>query len=91
MFDLSSFSNVVYTSAELNSLNSNINYKLNLGNKLTWKQMDILSGFSISERVNYVSFGLNLNLKKYEISYGININSQSLGEPQILSLKFHLP
>ena len=91
LFNLSSFSNVVYTSAELNSLNSNINYKLNLGNKLTWKQMDILSGFSISERVNYVSFGLNLNLKKYEISYGININSQSLGEPQILSLKFQLP
>jgi hypothetical protein len=91
LFDLSSFSNVVYTSAELNSLNSNINYKLNLGNKLTWKQVDFLSGLSMSERVNYISFGLNLNLKKYEISYGININSQSLGEPQILSLKFRLP
>ena len=91
LFNLSSFSNVVYTSAELNSLNSNINYKLNLGNKLTWKQVDFLSGISMSERVNYISFGLNLNLKKYEISYGININSQSLGEPQIISLKFQLP
>ena len=48
---------------------------------------------SIRKAVNNVSRrgGLNLNLKKYEISYGININSQSLGEPQILSLKFHLP
>ena len=91
LFNLSMFSSTVYTSAELNSLNSNINYKYNLGNKLTWKQIDILSGFSISERVNYVSLGLNLKLKKYEISYGININSQSLGEPQILSLKFQLP
>ena len=91
LFNLLMFSSTVYTSAELNSLNSNINYKYNLGNKLTWKQIDILSGFSISERVNYVSLGLNLKLKKYEISYGININSQSLGEPQILSLKFQLP
>ncbi|MAJ33063.1 MAG: hypothetical protein CMF95_00700 [Candidatus Marinimicrobia bacterium] len=91
LFNLLMFSSTVYTSAELNSLNSKINYKYNLGNKLTWKQIDILSGFSISERVNYVSLGLNLKLKKYEISYGININSQSLGEPQILSLKFQLP
>jgi hypothetical protein len=91
LFYFSSFSNKIYTSVELNSLNKNVKYKLNLGNKLTWKHIDILSGFSISESINYVSLGLNLNIKNYEISYGININSQNLGEPQILSLKFQLP
>ena len=91
LFNFSTFSNVFYTTVELNSLNKNLNYKLNLGNKLAWKQIELLSGFSISQSVNYISFGLNLNLKKYEISYGLNINSQSLGEPQILSLKFQLP
>ncbi len=91
LFNLPSFANSIYATAELNSLNKNVNYKFNLGNKLTWKKMDILSGFSMSERVNYISLGLNLKLKKYEISYGMNINSQSLSEPQILSLKFHLP
>ena len=91
LISLSNFNNTVYTSIELNSINKQIKRKYNFGNKLNWKQIDILGGFSISENVNYVSMGLNLKLKKYEISYGINFNSHNLGDPQIISLKLDLP
>ena len=90
-YNFKKINNTIYNSIELNNINNFSKYKLSFGNKLSWKQLGLLNGVSLSDNIIYYSIGLNLNFKNYDITYGINMNSFNLGIAQIISLRLDLP
>ena len=90
-YNFKKINNTIYNSIELNNINNFSKYKLSFGNKLSWKQLGLLNGVSLSDNIIYYSIGLNLNFKNYDITYGINMNSFNLGLAQIISLRLDLP
>ena len=83
--------NSSFLSFELNNFNKKLNYLWNVGNKITWKQLEFFNGVSFGKNTNFYSAGLTLKGKNLDISYGIKINAQNLGMPQIISLRLDLP
>ena len=83
--------NSSFLSFELNNFNKKLNYLWNIGNKITWRQLGLFNGVSFGKNINSYSMGLTLSGKNLDISYGIEINAQNLGTPQIISLRLVLP
>ena len=83
--------NSSFLSFELNNFNKKLNYLWNVGNKITWRQLEFFNGVSFGKKKNFYSAGLTLKGKNLDISYGIKINAQNLGMPQIISLRLDLP
>ena len=83
--------NSSFLSFELNNFNKNLNYLWHIGNKIAWRQLEFFNGVSFGKNINSYSMGLTIKRKKLDISYGIKINSQNLGTPQIISLRLDLP
>ena len=83
--------NSSFLSFELNNFNKNLNYLWHIGNRIAWRQLEFFNGVSFGKKINVYSAGLTLKGKNLEISYGIKINAQNLGIPQIISLRLELP
>ena len=83
------YRNTVYCSGEWNQSAST--GKFYFGNNFRWDRLSLMGGFSASENVVESSAGFGINLRQYEITYGIQFGSQNLGTPQILTFQFRLP
>ena len=91
LFNFLNVSNIIYNSMEVNNISQSLKYKYTIGNKFSWRQLDILNGVSFSKNSNSISVGLGLNFKKYDITYGINIGSHNIAVPHVISLRFDMP
>ena len=91
LFNFLNVNNIIYNSMEVNNISQSLKYKYTIGNKFSWRQLDILNGVSFSKNSNSISVGLGLNFKKYDITYGINIGSHNIAVPHVISLRFDMP
>lgn len=64
---------------------------LRIGEIINWNKLQLLIGTQFSKKVASVSGGVGIKLGAYNIKYGIQFGSQSLGIPQMLDLSLILP
>ena len=64
---------------------------LRVGEVTNWNKLQFLIGTQFSKEVASVSGGIGLKLGAYDIKYGIQLGSQSLGIPQMLDISVILP
>ncbi|MFL2983239.1 MAG: hypothetical protein ACJZ12_02490 [Candidatus Neomarinimicrobiota bacterium] len=81
--------NKIFCSVDWNSIVSTS--KVYIGNKFSWKRLDILAGYSMSQDIMETSLGIGLNMNRYQLIYGLKIGSQGIGVPKILSLNILMP
>jgi len=83
------FRNSVFGSLEWNSIISGS--KVYLGNRFSWNRLNMLAGYSMSKKVTESSFGIGINLNRYQITYGTKFGTQNIGFPKLLSIKVSMP
>ena len=83
------FRNSVFGSLEWNSIISGS--KVYLGNRFSWNRLNMLAGYSISKKVTESSFGIGINMNRYQITYGAKFGTQNIGFPKLLSIKVSMP
>ncbi|MFC1784881.1 hypothetical protein ACFL0J_04560 [Candidatus Neomarinimicrobiota bacterium] len=64
---------------------------LRVGEVTNWNKLQFLIGTQFSKDVASISGGIGIKLGTYDIKYGIQFGSQSLGSPQMLDLSVILP
>jgi hypothetical protein len=83
------FRNSVFGSLEWNSIISGS--KVYLGNRFSWNRLNMLAGYSMSKKVTESSFGIGINMNRYQITYGTKFGTQNIGFPKLLSIKVSMP
>jgi len=81
--------NRIFTTGEFSSLNDT--WRIKFGNDIQWKQIKLLSGYSITKYTSSISFGSGFVYGRLGITYAVSFGSQEIGIPQTLSLSFRLP
>lgn len=87
--DINNINNRFYTTGEFSSLNDT--WKITFGNDTRWKQIKLLSSYSITKHTSSISFGSGFVYGRFGITYALRIGSQEIGIPNTLSLSFLLP
>ena len=64
---------------------------IRVGEVTNWNKLQFLIGTQFSKEVASISGGVGIKLGVYDIKYGIQFGSQSLGIPQMLDLSVILP
>ena len=88
-FQFKNFRNSAFGSVEWNSIVSGA--KVYLGNRFSWNRFSMLAGYSMSKKVTESSFGIGINMNRYQITYGTKFGTQNIGFPKLLSIKVSMP
>ncbi len=64
---------------------------IRVGEVTNWNKLQFIIGTQFSKEVASISGGIGIRLGIYDIKYGIQFGSQSLGIPQMLDLSITLP
>jgi len=64
---------------------------LRVGEVTNWNKLQFLIGTQFSKEVISISGGIGIKLGAYDIKYGIQLGTQSLGIPQMLDISIILP
>jgi len=64
---------------------------LRVGDIVKWNKLQFLIGTQFTKNVASISGGIGIKLGVYDIKYGIQFGSQSLGIPQMLDVSVALP
>jgi len=88
-FKFNELSNSVFLAVEKSSIVDGI--IIRAGEITNWKKLQILVGTQFSKEVTSVSVGIGIKLGVYDIKYGIQFGSQSLGIPQMFDISIILP
>ena len=88
-FQFKNFRNTAFGSVEWNSIVSEA--KVYLGNRFSWNRFSMLAGYSMSKKVTESSFGIGINMNRYQITYGTKFGTQNIGFPKLLSIKVSMP
>ena len=88
-FQFKNFRNSAFGSVEWNSIISGS--KVYLGNRFSWNRLNMLAGYSMSKKVTESSFGIGINMNRYQITYGTKFGTQNIGFPKLLSIKVSMP
>ena len=88
-FQFKNFRNSAFSSVEWNSIVSEA--KVYLGNRFSWNRFSMLAGYSMSKKVTESSFGIGINMNRYQITYGTKFGTQNIGFPKLLSIKVSMP
>lgn len=88
-FNFNEIDNSLFIALEKSSMAEGI--ILRIGEVANWNKLQFLIGTQFSKEVISISGGIGLSLGVYNIKYGIQVGSQALGIPQMLSLSVILP
>lgn len=88
-FNFNEIDNSLFIALEKSSMAEGI--ILRIGEVANWNKLQFLIGTQFSKEVISISGGIGLRLGVYNIKYGIQVGSQALGIPQMLSLSVILP
>ena len=88
-FNFSETQNLLFVALEKSSIVEGIIFRI--GEVTNWNKLQFLIGTQLSEEVVSISGGIGIKLGVYDIKYGIQFGSQSLGIPQMLDLSVVLP
>jgi hypothetical protein len=64
---------------------------IRVGEVTNWNKLQFIIGTQFSKEVASISGGIGIKLGAYDIKYGIQFGSQSLGIPQMLDISIILP
>lgn len=88
-FSFNEIDNSIYVALEKSTMTNGI--VIRIGEIVKWNKLQFLLGTQFSEEVASISGGIGIKLGVYDIKYGIQFGSQSLGIPQMLDMSVILP
>ena len=88
-FIFNEIDNLICVALEKSTMTNGI--VLRIGEIAKWNKLQLLLGTQFSEEVASISGGIGIKLGAYDIKYGIQFGSQSLGIPQMLDISVILP
>ena len=88
-FKVNSIDNSLIIAVEESSIVDGI--ILRVGDIVKWNKLQFLIGTQFTKNVASISGGIGIKLGVYDIKYGIQFGSQSLGIPQMLDVSVVLP
>jgi len=88
-FAFNEIDNSIYVALEKSTMTNGI--VLRIGGIAKWNKLQLLLGTQFSDEVASISGGIGIKLGAYDIKYGIQFGSQSLGIPQMLDMSVILP
>ena len=89
LFKINNIDNSIFIALEKSSIADGIIFRV--GEVTSWNKLQFLIGTQFSKEVVSISGGIGIRLGAYDIKYGIQFGSQSLGIPQMLDLSIILP
>ena len=89
LFKINNTDNSLFVALEKSSVVEGI--ILRVGEIANWNKLQFLIGTQFSKDVASISGGIGIRLGAYDIKYGIQFGSQSLGIPQMLDISVILP
>ena len=87
-FKVNSIDNSIVIAVEESSIVDGIIFRV--GNMAKWNKLQFLIGAQFTKNVASISGGIGIKLGAYDIKYGIQFGSQSLGIPQMLDVSLIL-
>jgi hypothetical protein len=81
--------NSIFVAVEKSSIAEGIIFRV--GEVANWNKLQFLIGTQFSKEVASISGGIGIRLGAYDIKYGLQFGSQSLGIPQMLDISVILP
>ena len=88
-FTINDIDNSLFIALEKSSIVKGVIFRV--GETAKWNKIQFLIGTQFSKEVASVSGGIGIKLGAYDIKYGIQFGSQSLGIPQMLNISVILP
>ena len=88
-FNFGETENALFVALEKSSIVEGIIFRV--GEVTNWNKQQFLIGTQVSENVVSISGGIGIKLGAYDIKYGMQFGSQTLGIPQMLDLSVVLP
>jgi len=88
-FNFGETENALFVALEKSSIVEGIIFRV--GEVTNWNKLQFLIGTQVSENVVSISGGIGIKLGAYDIKYGMQFGSQTLGIPQMLDLSVVLP
>lgn len=89
LFQINNIDNLLFVALEKSSIVEGIIFRI--GEVANWNKLQFLFGTQFSKDVASISGGIRIRLGVYDIKYGIQFGSQSLGVPQMLDISVILP
>ena len=89
LFKINNIHNSFFIALEKSSITEGIIFRA--GEVADWNKLKFLIGVQFSKEVASISGGIGLKLGAYNIKYGLQFGSQSLGIPQMLDISMTLP
>ncbi|MBU0529374.1 hypothetical protein KKF86_06415 [bacterium] len=89
LFKINNIDNSLFVAVEKSSIVEGIIFRV--GEITNWNKLQFLIGAQFSQEVAAISGGIGIKLGAYDIKYGIQFGSQSLGIPQMLDVSVILP
>ncbi len=89
LFKINNTDNSLIVALEKSSIVEGIIFRI--GEVANWNKLQFLIGTQFSKDVTSISGGIGIRLGAYDIKYGIQFGSQSLGVPQMLDISVILP
>jgi hypothetical protein len=86
---INNIDNSLFVALEKSSIAEGIIFRV--GNIVNWNKLQFIIGTQFSKEVASISGGIGIRLGAYDIKYGIQFGSQSLGIPQMLDISVILP
>ena len=88
-FAINDIDNSLFIAMEQSTMTEGI--ILRVGEVTNWNKLQFLIGTQFSKEVISISGGIGIKLGAYDIKYGIQLGTQSLGIPQMLDISIILP
>lgn len=89
LFQFNNIDNSLFVALEKSSVVEGVIFRV--GEVASWNKLQFLLGTQFSKDVASISGGIGIRLGVYDIKYGIQFGSQSLGIPQMLDISVILP
>ena len=89
LFKLNNLATSLFTALEKSAIVEGMIFRV--GEITNWNKLQFLIGTQFSKEVISISGGIGIKLGAYNIKYGIQFGSQSLGISQILNISVILP
>jgi hypothetical protein len=89
IFIINELNNSLFVALEKSSFVDGI--IIRVGEVTSWNKLQFIIGTQFSKEVASISGGIGIKLGAYDIKYGIQFGSQSLGIPQMLDISIILP